>query len=60
MDGLNYDFLKFIDQTWNVDRINILYRHDKSAFDINNILSIFPGAFFIYRKDEDEKIIGKL
>ncbi len=51
------DFLKFIDQTWNVDRINILYRNDKGGFDINNILSIFPGAFFIYRKDEAEKII---
>lgn len=50
-------FMEFIHQTWSVDRINILYKNDKGMFDINNILSIFPGAFFIYRNDPEEKII---
>ena len=50
-------FMEFIHQTWTVDRINFLYKNDKGMFDINNILSIFPGAFFIYRNDPEEKII---
>ena len=50
-------FIEFIHQTWTVDRINFLYKNDKGMFDINNILSIFPGAFFIYRNDVEEKII---
>ena len=49
--------MEFINQTWTVDRINFLYKNDKGMFDINNILSIFPGAFFIYRNDAEEKII---
>lgn len=55
---VEYDeFLKFLDQTWETDNINILYGNDKSGMDVNNILSIFPGAFFIYRNDPSEKII---
>jgi len=50
-------FMEFIHQTWTVDRINFLYKNDKGMFDVNNILSIFPGAFFIYRNDSEEKII---
>lgn len=55
---VEYDnFLPFLDRTWSVDRINILYKNDRSLFDVSNILSIFPGAFFMYRNDEEEKII---
>lgn len=50
-------FIKFLDRTWENDRINILYRNEKGGMDVNNILSIFPGAFFIYRNDEDERIV---
>ena len=50
-------FMGFVHETWTVDRINFLYKNDKGMFDINNILSIFPGAFFIYRNDPEEKII---
>ena len=50
-------FMEFIHHTWSVDRINFLYKSDKGMFDINNILSIFPGAFFIYRNDAQEKIL---
>jgi len=55
---VEYDeFLQFLDRSWSVDRINILHSNTKGVFDVNNILSIFPGAFFIYRNDSDEKII---
>lgn len=55
---VEYDeFLNFLDQTWETGRINILYGNDKGGLDVNNILSIFPGAFFIYRNDEAERII---
>ena len=55
---VEYDeFLKFLNQTWETDNINILYGNDKGGMDVNNILSIFPGAFFIYRNDPTEKII---
>ena len=37
--------------------INILYGNERSGMDVNNILSIFPGAFFIYRNDAHERII---
>lgn len=51
------EFIKILDQTWEREGINILYGNDRGGLDINNILSIFPGAFFIYRKDAGEKII---
>lgn len=51
------DFLKFLDQTWETENINILYGNERSGMDVNNILSIFPGAFFIYRNDAHERII---
>ena len=51
------EFIKFLNQTWETDNINILYGNDKGGMDVNNILSIFPGAFFIYRNDPTEKII---
>ena len=51
------DFLKFLNQTWETDEINILYGNDKGGMDVNNILSIFPGAFFIYRNAPGEKLI---
>lgn len=55
---VEYDtFLQFLDRSWSVDRINILHGNTKGVFDVNNILSIFPGAFFIYRNDSEEKII---
>ncbi len=55
---VEYDeFVKFLNQTWETDNINILYGNDKGGMDVNNILSIFPGAFFIYRNDPSEKII---
>ena len=55
---VEYDvFLKFLDRSWTTERINIIHKSDKGVFDVNNILSIFPGAFFIYRNDEQEKII---
>jgi len=50
-------FLQFLDRSWSVDRINILHGNTKGVFDVNNILSIFPGAFFMYRNDAEEKII---
>ena len=34
-----------------------MHGNSKGLFDVNNILSIFPGAFFIYRNDPGEKII---
>ena len=55
---VEYDeFIKFLNQTWETERINILYGNDRGGLDVNNILSIFPGAFFIYRNDANEKII---
>ena len=55
---VEYDeFLKFLDQTWETENINILYGNEKGGMDVNNILSIFPGAFFIYRNDVNERII---
>lgn len=55
---VEYDkFLQFLDRSWSTDRINILHGNSKGLFDVNNILSIFPGAFFIYRNDPGEKII---
>lgn len=51
------EFLKFLDQTWETDDINILYGNSRSGMDVNNILSIFPGAFFVYRNDSEEKLI---
>ena len=55
---VEYDeFVKFLNQTWETERINILYGNDRGGLDVNNILSIFPGAFFIYRNDANERII---
>ena len=55
---VEYDeFVKFLSQTWETERINILYGNDRGGLDVNNILSIFPGAFFIYRNDENERIM---
>ena len=55
---VEYDeFLQFLNQTWETDDINILYGNDRGGMDVNNILSIFPGAFFIYRNDPGEKLI---
>ena len=51
------EFLKFLNQTWETDRISILYGNERGGMDVNNILSIFPGAFFIYRNDANERII---
>lgn len=50
-------FMGFLNHRWTVDRINFLYKSEKNTFDINNILSIFPGAFFMYRNDAEEKLI---
>lgn len=51
------DFIQMIGQKWYVDRINFLYRNNKGIFDANNILSVFPGAFFVYQNDSEEKIL---
>lgn len=55
---VEYDeFLTFLNQTWETEGINIISGNDRGGLDVNNILSIFPGAFFIYRNDANEKII---
>lgn len=55
---VEYDeFLGFLDRTWETEDINILYTNERNGFDVHNILSIFPGGFFIYRNEPGEKII---
>lgn len=50
------EFMKLIDQTWSTNRINIISQGEKAGMDVNYIISMMPGAFFIYCDDETQKI----
>jgi PAS domain-containing protein len=42
---------------WKTNGINIVRSNNKSSFDVNNIISMMPGGFFIYINDETERIV---
>lgn len=51
------EFKQIIDKTWKSEGISLIKSNNKSSFDVNNIISMMPGGFFIYVNDESEKII---
>lgn len=50
------EFVKFLDCSWQSDRINVIRENGRSRFDVSNILAMIPGGFFIYMADGDERI----
>lgn len=50
------EFIKLIDQKWSTNKINIISQGEKAGMDVNYIISMMPGAFFIYCDDEMQKI----
>lgn len=54
---VEYDeFVSYLDRSWSTNRINVIKGDGKANFDVNNILSMIPGGFFIYINDEEERI----
>lgn len=51
------DFIKIIGNTWKTIGINLIKQANKESFDVNSIISMMPGGFFVYVNDETEKII---
>lgn len=51
------EFLNVLKLNWKTKGINIIRSNNKSSYDVNNILSMMPGGFFIYLSDETERII---
>ena len=50
-------FKSIIDKTWKTVGISLIKSNNKSTFDVNNIISMMPGGFFVYLNDETERII---
>ena len=50
------DFLKEINKIFVVDEISVIKTESKYSFEINNILSMVPGGFFMYLDDENKRI----
>lgn len=54
---VEYDeFIKYLNRTWGGSRINVIKGNGKFSFDVNNILSMIPGGFFVYVDDEEQRI----
>lgn len=51
------DFLDVLKMNWKTKGINIVRSSNKSTFDVNNIISMMPGGFFIYVNDSTERIV---
>jgi EAL domain-containing protein (putative c-di-GMP-specific phosphodiesterase class I) len=51
------EFLNVLKMDWKTKGINIVRSNNKSSFDVNNIISMMPGGFFVYLNDETERII---
>ncbi len=54
---VEYDeFLTYLNRSWSTNRINVIRGDGRTNFDVNNILTMIPGGFFIYVNDEEERI----
>ena len=51
-------FKSIIKETWPVNRVSLIKHTPNSEFDVDNILSMIPGGFFIYTDDESEKLLS--
>ena len=51
------EFMSIIEKTWKTQGITLIKSTNKSSFDVNNIISMMPGGFFVYMNDETERII---
>ena len=50
-------FVEFLNKSWNNNNVMLIKPNTKEGFEVNNILSMMPGGFFIYLDNETEKII---
>ena len=50
-------FKKKIDNKWITNGIKLVKTENKSTFEVNNIISMMPGGFFVYVNDPTERII---
>lgn len=51
------EFKKKLELKWITQGIKLIKSSNKSTFEVNNIISMMPGGFFVYMNDETERII---
>ena len=51
------EMIKIIDAKWISNKVSIIRTNLKNNFDIDNIVSMIPGGFLIYRDDPSERIL---
>ena len=51
------EFMDILFKNWNIYEFKLLSGESSDIFDINNVLSMMPGGFYIYSKYHNEKII---
>ena len=52
------EFMKSLGMSWDSDKISLFQKDNTNTLDVNNILSMMPGGFFMYLDNKDEKIIS--
>ena len=51
------EFKNKLELRWITQGIKLIKSENKSTFEVNNIISMMPGGFFIYMNDHTERII---
>ena len=49
---------KILDETWISKKVALIKSNIKNNFDIDNVISMIPGGFLIYKDDPTERIIS--
>ena len=52
------EFMKSLGMSWDTDKISLFQKDNSNSLDVNNILSMMPGGFFMYLDNKQEKIIS--
>ena len=50
--------MKSLGMSWDSDKISLFQKDNTNTLDVNNILSMMPGGFFMYLDNIEEKIVS--